>query len=441
MPASPTPAHSRASRRLPLRFSLRVLLIAFTAFAIGFPVWYRWPYTEEELLYPNRKGQPDKSQASNGRVVMTWQRQWGGGRQKTGGEWTYRDGELRSFYTFRNGERHGPFTVHSGNGSRVVGQHSNGNLDGELRRFANEELREVSTYRNDRANGPYQRYVQGRIQETGQYADDRKDGTWIKFDEAGNETARVTYRYDPEQRTQEVTRDGSTVRVTFDDRGRPTETRLNGEVVGDRLAQLQATGQIDSQRIANHLVELTEVEFVTTPVKDAFVFMSEKHEFPLVLDPLHVDPKITITEQLSEIPLSSALAVLTVPHGLACDCRYGLLWITSAEDAKAWRDPTGVAEIQPPPGSQLARAWNSAAEIGAKEMPLAEAVANTAQRWAIELDVSAIKADGEGQATYPVTLTLKGMPFRDVLAMLLYHARCRCELRGDTLVILPPEGK
>ena len=46
--SSPTPT---APRRWPLRprFSLRLLLLGVTAFAVGFPIWYRWPYVEEEL--------------------------------------------------------------------------------------------------------------------------------------------------------------------------------------------------------------------------------------------------------------------------------------------------------------------------------------------------------------------------------------------------------
>jgi hypothetical protein len=41
-------------RRFSLRYSLRVLLLGLTAFAIGFPVWYRRPYEEQrEWLTPN----------------------------------------------------------------------------------------------------------------------------------------------------------------------------------------------------------------------------------------------------------------------------------------------------------------------------------------------------------------------------------------------------
>src|SRR5262245_8824939 len=44
MSTSPAPPARRT--RWGLRFSLRLLLAAFTAFAVGFPIWYRWPYQE-----------------------------------------------------------------------------------------------------------------------------------------------------------------------------------------------------------------------------------------------------------------------------------------------------------------------------------------------------------------------------------------------------------
>jgi hypothetical protein len=59
------------------RYSLRVLLLAFTAFAIGFPIWYRWPYQE------TKSGQIGQRKVS---TTTTWQRQWGGGRLKHGPE-------------------------------------------------------------------------------------------------------------------------------------------------------------------------------------------------------------------------------------------------------------------------------------------------------------------------------------------------------------------
>ena len=70
MADSPTAARPRRWR---LQFSLRVLVLALTAFAIGFPIWYRWPYREATV-------HRDSTGAVAARRITTWQRQWGGGR-------------------------------------------------------------------------------------------------------------------------------------------------------------------------------------------------------------------------------------------------------------------------------------------------------------------------------------------------------------------------
>jgi hypothetical protein len=112
------------------RYSLRVLLLAFTAFAIGFPVWYRWPYEEIEDL---ADGAPIRAWR-----ITTWQRQWGGERL-----------------------RHGPERV------EFPGQ-----------------LQIVTTYANGRKNGLY--WMRGMVVnpafESGQYADDEKEGVWTELD-------------------------------------------------------------------------------------------------------------------------------------------------------------------------------------------------------------------------------------------------------------------
>jgi len=92
------------------RFSLRVLLLALTGFAIGFPVWYRWPYVETV----NEHG-------TNCIIICTWQRQWGGGRQKHGIEKRILDGHTISVTTYRNDVRHGPWEFDNLAGCRIVG--------------------------------------------------------------------------------------------------------------------------------------------------------------------------------------------------------------------------------------------------------------------------------------------------------------------------------
>ena len=46
-----TATPTAAPRRSRLQFGLRMLLLGLTAFAIGFPIWYRWPFEEVEQKY------------------------------------------------------------------------------------------------------------------------------------------------------------------------------------------------------------------------------------------------------------------------------------------------------------------------------------------------------------------------------------------------------
>ena len=113
--------HPRASR---LQFSLRLLLLAFTAFAIGFPIWYRWPF---EVVTEERDSVTGVVQS---RRVSTWQRQWGGSRVPHGPtRYTYRDLVVTSHY--RHGIMHGPYTVRDAKGRQSqTGQYLNGQKEG-----------------------------------------------------------------------------------------------------------------------------------------------------------------------------------------------------------------------------------------------------------------------------------------------------------------------
>src|SRR5688500_16961786 len=97
---------STKRNRLPLRYSLRVLLVAFTAFAIGFPIWYRWPYEEEVV---RGKSKDPLSAVQETRVYTTWQRRWGGSRVKHGVERVVHDRRTSRIETYYRGEKHGRY--------------------------------------------------------------------------------------------------------------------------------------------------------------------------------------------------------------------------------------------------------------------------------------------------------------------------------------------
>ena len=146
MATAPT---KRRSWLLP-RFSLRVLLLAVTAFAIGFPIWYRWPYEEvEKLSSPvTVTGKPIEYTR-----ITTWQRQWGGGRLKHGPEQAIIAGLTVSLTTYRNGRKHGQYSEH------LI-----------LARFGGRSIAVAPVF-IERSPEPAR---------TGQFVDDKKDGVWTE---------------------------------------------------------------------------------------------------------------------------------------------------------------------------------------------------------------------------------------------------------------------
>src|SRR6187455_2826305 len=103
--------NSRPRWRWPrLQFSLRLLLLAFTAFAIGFPIWYRWPYEETTV-------QKDPTGAAVATRRSTVQRQWGGGRLPHGpNRLILSPGDVEVTEHYVHGNKHGPFTIRDAKG-------------------------------------------------------------------------------------------------------------------------------------------------------------------------------------------------------------------------------------------------------------------------------------------------------------------------------------
>lgn len=398
---------SLAPRRRRLQFSLRLLLLALTAFAIGFPVWYRWPYDKTELIYPNgvvtiagnQRWGPDKSQPPAGRVVRTWQRPWG---------------SLRLHHVRTEFEQ---FEMQL----KVVQHHIDGNTSN---------------------HGPHLVMEKGKVKCTGQFDRTLRTGTWVHYSHGAKFTARWSqglldglYEIEREdgRKSQVLFAKG---RVISQD-GRPVTN-----VLLDRLVALP----IDSDLMAEQLrgVMPVDIELIETPLKDAASYLRELIGFPIYLDTRHVhNVDLPVSAQFIGIDRCSGLTLMLAPHGLACDYRYGVLWITTADDVKDWHDPIGIADIQPLPGSLLAASWNAVVPLGveAVDQPLEAVIQSLAQRLAVEteIDTSRIAATPNTSPAFTVTANLKELPLRHMLGILLYKANCSCRLEAGKLEILPSE--
>ena len=219
MPSSTLP------RRWRLQFSLRLALLALTAFAIAFPVWYRWPYEEVEILPSPFKMTPKEPESSR---VTTWQRQWGGGKLKHGPENSLLDGQTTAIITYRQGQRHGPAVWHT-----ISAKPSGKTLT-------------LS--------------VSEQPTTTGQYVNDQKEGIWVTTSETSQVTA--TWRRGKLEGPYEI-EFGGNPSATFRKRRKPgggheaqtTErqkmqlrfaagrlTHFNGQPARNRLFDLLETG-------------------------------------------------------------------------------------------------------------------------------------------------------------------------------------------------------
>jgi hypothetical protein len=363
-----------------LQFSLRLFLLAVLAFAIGFPVWYRWPYEEVE---PLTGGGPGATRTT------TWQRKWGGGRWKHGPE-VSRHGPATETFTYQRGVLEGPYRI---------------------RYLSNERHEDKGQYRDGMKEGEWT-YLRGEHRTTAHWRQGKLDGL--------HKTRLADGRM--------LARQFSAGRLTHAD-GRPVE---NG------LLDLLESGAITDARVAEGLKNSGEIQFINTRLPDAVMYLSEGYDLQILLDISKVeDIDLPIAEVACDSDLCTILTLLTEPRGLACDYRYGCLWITTADDARDWRDPTGVAEIEPTAGSVLENVWNEPVDVEAINQPLTTAVKQLCTPLAVPIDLSQMAASGT-PVDPPVTHFAKRHPFRHILGALLYKAGCRCELDEGTLIILPP---
>ena len=295
-PNDSTPQPKVARSRF--QFSLRVLLVAFTLFAIGFPIWYRWPY-EEHVNEPNTLGD---------RQTIIWQRQWGGERLQVGKRFYSKD-RLILTMDYQDGELHG-----------------------EWKRFHND----------------------GTIKESRQYFEGKKHGAWVEYSPNGQPRSLSTYHRGKLHGLWEMEQfDGTILRLRFD-LGRLTS--INNLQPHERLIELLDRGTIDSDRVAAALRSNSMLEFIEESTETIAFHAGDTHGIIIVADPRTARPAPPLTINI-ETDLATALTIVAQHGGFECDYRYGCVWITEANGIMQWSDPTGVSQIQPADGTPLAGAW------------------------------------------------------------------------------------
>ena len=357
------------------RFSLRFLLAAVSAFGIGFPLWYRWPYEERIEAHSD-----PYCGFRYGAIATTWQRQWGGGRVKQGWETEFDTSGKPRYRTY---------------------------------------------YRRDQRDGPYEQFdSSGRVCLRGQFAANASVGIWT----ANGDLDNSRWEYLDGKRHGEFlyTSPSQTLRLHFD-RGKLVS--VNGETPqlnADVAAWLLLAEQLDSRP------GIPAGEFVETPLEDAAAFMSQTRRNTLYFVSPELDPAFPINYAAPhfELTLREELTVITQVHGLALRGRYGGICFTMPDDNGPWRDPTGVEDLALPLESPWRKAWELPAELHIDDLSLQAALSRLLSPQGLTFDASRI-------GPKRIWISIPSRPLHDALAILLYQSGCRCELVNGTLVIYP----
>ena len=386
-----------APRRSRLQFSLRVLLLALTAFAVGFPIWYRWPYEETKYRFPN----DDETKPAQFVMHTGLRRTWGGGEVLHG---------------------------------RSVTEGLRGKF----------KPKTIEHYQEGKRHGPYEHYINDKLVRSGQYEQGQREGVWATYSGSAFDpfTARSSGAKSVTMHWHHDRLDGPYL-INGEEKYKFAMGRLlgaDGKPIRNRLVEQLEAGTIDNVIVASELSDLMPVgmDFVETPLKETIVFLQDLTGLPFVIDTRRIaDIDRPVTFDIQGVDLCSALTLLTAEVDLAFEYRYGVMFLTTKDNVQNWRDTTGVADIRPPAGGPLAQAWNEPLAIEILEIALEPSLKQLAEQASLRVDLSALPPETRNKK---VSFSLKGLPLRHILGFVLDRERLRCEARGpDTLVILTGE--
>ena len=148
---------------------------------------------------------------------------------------------------------------------------------------------------------------------------------------------------------------------------------------------------------------------------------------------LKTDAPVTLA--VRRISLRAGLQLVLAPLGLAAVYRHETLVVTTLENRKTWRDPTGVTQLKPPAGSALASQLSRETVLEFIDTPLKDVLRYLEESHKIKIQLD--DAAPASVAMQRVVLNLRGTSLRAALFHLLEPLDLRCDLRGDVLVIRP----
>jgi len=401
--SAPSPPTATRPRHF-LRYSLRGLLIFLTLACVGVWYWFRVPYATE-IIHP----------------------------KDSGFFWREKSGPVLLGKTIERFRR-----VLRGNPVR----------EGRTEHFdiAGHRVREEN-WLEGQPHGLWRTwYTNGKIRDQGRFQLGRRVGSWERFDEQGQLTSRKLFDNGDPHGVWEWFEKGKSVRTVQFDHGEVTE--IDRRHFDDHLGRSYRLKQIDDPRIYDALSRPAQVDFFGTPLKHVADFLAENYKINVCLDrnslqASNVPVDLRIAAEEDHATLGAMLVLLFEPHGLAASYRFGMIWITTMDDAKNWVDRTGVAEVltSPPteasPGdlSKIAAAFQGPAEFDFVDTPAKNAIEFIAEYYRVPMICEV------GDDHQPVNSNVRGISLQHALGALCdqYDLRIRWKDR-KTLVIEPQEG-
>ncbi|HEX5103947.1 MAG TPA: hypothetical protein VFV87_09070 [Pirellulaceae bacterium] len=378
-------------RRFAPRFSLAAALVAMALVALGLWYWFRVPF---EVVHETKSAKEVES------VRRTW-----GGTVRHGPRRVYVAGQLMLVENYRDGLAHGRWEWLDGAGkAHIVAEFRRG----ELQSF------QASPECDQRL---------AKLLAEGAINDPKLVLTLFK-------PTKITFRGTPLLDAIQILKDVQ--QFEFNGTlGKPAGFVEGG--FGPKMVRFIPISEEDRQRLLDDrkaeraILELVRQESGSTESLE----LVEQWYVP-------------ITCEVSDKPLVVALGSILQPHGLVCDYRYGLLWLSEPEEAERWKDPTGVSEIVPPPGSRLAAAWEDESHVEFIETPLLAACdfLSSYHGGIVKFDCSRLPQEYQQGTTRDslVTANVKGIAFKNVLGLVLEQTRCQARLEGEKIVIEPQPG-
>jgi len=402
--SAPSPPIATRRRHF-LRYSLRGLLIFLTLACVGVWYWFRVPY-EEEFKHPKN-------------VVRLW---------RIGRKMVYVDHEVQRY-------RRVPF------GKPI--------RDGLTELFAEDGFKIGEERWNEgHRHGRWTHWdTTGKVIREGEYSVGKKHGRWIEqCDESGNSEIRSGYNRDRLDGEWQFVDQGRVVRTIQYERGEVLT--IDGVAIDDPLGRALRAGQIDEEHLAQMLTKPAEASFHNAPLKDVIEMVSEIYKENISLDRrvwLEGNVGADLPIRLKEKYLTSGAMLILVldPHDLAATYRFGMIWVTTKENAKNWVDRTGLAEVltSPPPEvlpgdrGKIAAAFQRPAQFDFVDTPVKDAVAFIAETYRVPM-VCEVGDDHQS-----ITSNVRGISLQNALGALCDQYDLRIRWRdGKTLVIEPQVG-